>query len=122
VPLPIISDKKRVQEAYETMRREGQSHNMAEMLATRRVPTLRTNATMLAGRKPYFGVDEKQMHSSQVCGTARRYGFDPANYVPTLADYPGDPKAFLPTDDPGGHVKKLGRRLKERVARRTPEA
>jgi hypothetical protein len=114
--LPIISDDRRVQAAYVRMRREGQSHSMAEMLALRKVPTLRTGATMLAGRKAPFG-EERNMHTDRVCGTAKRHGLDPNNYCPTLADYPGDPKAFLPNDDPAGHVKKLKRRLDEKVAR-----
>jgi hypothetical protein len=113
----IISDLPEVQRAYERMRSKGQSHNMAEMLALRQVPTLRTNATMLAGREPHYGVEQNNMYSRAVNGTAKRYGLDPANYCPGLADYAGDPKAFLPTDDPGGHVKRLERRQKEKIQR-----
>jgi hypothetical protein len=115
--MTIISDIPAVQRAYERLRRAGQSHNIAEMLATRSVPRLRTNATVLAGRQPYFGVEENQMHTNAVCGTAKRYGFDPANYCPGLADYAGDPKAFLPTDDPLGHVKRIRRRQHEKIQR-----
>lgn len=39
-PYPIVSENPREQERYEQLRREGQSHNLAEMFATRSFPAI----------------------------------------------------------------------------------
>ena len=111
---PTISDNRAVQCAYVAMRQAGQSHNMAEMLATRQVPSLRTNTTLLAAHSRHksrycWGNDK---HTKCVHGAAKQYGLNPDNYVETLARYPGDPQAFLPNDDPQGHIKKVQRSQK----------
>jgi len=98
------------EQMYRKLRKDGVSHNMAEILAHRQCPGLRTGSTMLRNRKPYFGIDQDQKHTNAIQATAKRHGLDPANYCPTLADYAGDPKAFLPHDDPAGHVKRVERK------------
>lgn len=115
---PTVSDYPDVQAAYEAMREAGQSHNMAELLACRQCPSLRTNTSFIAAennRKPYYGLEENQKHSNALRKTARRLNAHPNNYNPTLADYPGDPKAFLPNDDPMGHIKKITRQREEAI-------
>ena len=115
-----VSDHPGVQAAYEAMRRDGQSHRMAEMLALRQCPSLRTNATILAAesnRAPHYDLEEDNLHSRAIVKTANRLGVHPRQYQPTYADFPGDPKAYLPNDDPGGHLKKLDQLHKDRQNR-----
>lgn len=122
---PRISEHTAVQRAYERMRRRGQSHNMAEMLSLRRIPACRTNATLLAavnGAKDEFTFEDNGMHSKAVLKAANRVGVHPRQYQPQLADFAGDPKAFLPNDDPRGHLKKLERRQKEKTAKLTEQS
>lgn len=47
-----VSDDPRVQASYEAMRRQGQSHNIAEMLALREPPTDQDDRRFLAGLRP----------------------------------------------------------------------
>lgn len=117
---PSISENRAVQRAYERMRQNGQSHNMAEMLALRKIPACRTNATLLAAvnsDKEQWSFSQPNMHSKAVVESANKLGVHPKQYQPEWADYAGDPKAFLPNDDPGGHLKKLKRRQKEKETR-----
>ena len=115
-----ISEHTAVQQAYERMRQSGQSHSMAEMLALRRVPACRTNATLLAAvtnEKEAYTFDDGGMHSKAVVKAANRMGVHPKQYRPQLADFAGDPKAFLPNDDPRGHLKRVEQSRKDRGAR-----
>ncbi|MFA7177157.1 MAG: hypothetical protein WC114_07915 [Smithellaceae bacterium] len=117
---PTISDNPAVQQDYERMRERGQSHNIAEMLALKRTPTLRTDATLLAavnGAKEDFSFEQDNLHSKAVVKTAKRLGVHPKQYQPTLADYAGDPKAFIPNDNARGHLKRVAQHHKDRCAR-----
>jgi len=47
---PVISRDPAIQQEYERMRRDGQSHNCAEMFATQTSPGLQTDTRFLHGR------------------------------------------------------------------------
>ncbi len=117
---PTISEHPTLQQAYERMRKRGQSHNIAEMLALRQTPPIRTDATLLAavnGAKEDFSFEQDNIHSKAVVKTAKRLGVHPKQYQPTLADYAGDPKAFIPNDNARGHLKRVAQYHKDRCAR-----
>ena len=48
---PKVSDNPEIQSLYEEIRRGGESHKLAEMLALRQVPNLQTDTRRLAGTK-----------------------------------------------------------------------
>jgi len=78
---PLISNDLYVQRSYEAMRDNGQSHNMAEMLATRRGPALETDTRFMTG----WGGPQYSMQ---------------------LARYPGDPEGWVSHPDDYKRVLK----------------
>lgn len=84
---------------------------MKEVLNSRKMPSIRTDATFLANHgtlRKQFENDDRQL--SKVVEEARKRGYNPnANdtYIPTLARYTGDPLAFVPAGNPRGHIKKV---------------
>jgi hypothetical protein len=111
---PTISDNPRTQAFYESMRRKGESHNMAEMLAVREAPGVETDSTFFAGigtlAKQFEG-DEKVLE--HVVSRAKALGYNPNPndfYNGALVDPeigPGDPAAFVPATGGRGHVRKV---------------
>lgn len=95
--VPTISDDPAVQARYVEMRRNGESHNMAEMLATRSFPGFSTDDTFMRGWKtgeqfadnPALGNYYRQVAESQGCSTQGKA------YISGLAEYPGDPRAWV---------------------------
>lgn len=94
---PVISPFTSVQEAYEAMRRDGQSHNIAEMLALQQSPAIQTDATFLAGH-----CNGNQFEKTPIVGDfyrteAERAGVNTKGkvYKSSLAEYAGDPKAWV---------------------------
>jgi hypothetical protein len=89
---PRVSHNNSVQEAYERMRRDGQSHNMAEMLACRSVPGIRTDSTFMR---------DANARSAHVPLSARKaakkagVSTDGKVFMTQLADSPNDPKAWV---------------------------
>ncbi len=82
---------------YFTMRRKGESHRLALLLATRSFPSVRTDSTFLADRAngrqfegcPQLGDAYKQIaeaHGASVTGKV---------YLSQLAEFPGDPQAWV---------------------------
>ena len=96
---------------YRTCIRRGSSPRLAELFALRQAPGLNTDATFLAGRgtlQDQFKGDEIVL--DQITKTAKRHGYNPnANdvYISSLAQFPGDPKAFVPPTNAKGHVRKV---------------
>ncbi len=74
-------------------------------------PSIRTNATMLAGvgtLRSQFGDNEPEL--DRVVTAARQQGYEPKAtdyYAPSLAKRCGDPAAFVPTADLKGHVRRV---------------
>jgi hypothetical protein len=88
---PLVSENPLIQAAYETMRADGQSHSMAEMLATRSLPGIRTDATFMT-KKP-----RRQNLPRSYYKNARKAGVvtDGKYYDGQMARYPGDPEAWV---------------------------
>jgi|2_EtaG_2_1085320.scaffolds.fasta_scaffold00414_9 hypothetical protein len=76
-----------------------EKQNMAGMAEARRAPGCVTDSTFFAGvgtLSEQFRGEERQL--SQMVANAKANGYTPANgdfYQEGLADYPGDPKAFV---------------------------
>jgi len=108
---PLISPDPAQQHAYVTMRRRGESHNIAEMCALQAVPKLRTDTTFLAGvgtLQSQFSDNEAELH--RVVKDAKKQGYTPKStdyYCPSLAKRCGDPEAFVPHDQPKSYVRNL---------------
>jgi hypothetical protein len=95
---PIISDNVAVQLFYEQCRLEGQSHNLAEMFALQQGPALQTDTTWLAsvdaGGNQFA---ENPELGDKLAKQARDEGrnISGAVYMSSLADFPGDPRAWV---------------------------
>lgn len=90
-----------IQSMYEQLRARGESHSMAEMLAYRQAPGAQTDREFMMGHptlEQQIG-DNDRHYINQVTSNYRAAtGHDPNPghlYVQTLAQYPGDPKAFV---------------------------
>jgi hypothetical protein len=97
--LPRVSEDEAVQARYEAMRRKGESHRLAEMLAFGQGPALLTDAVFL----------ENHCNGSQWAGPAQEWigdlykqeaakaGVDVKGkiYLGGLARFPGDPEAWV---------------------------
>lgn len=107
---PIISSNYEVQIFYESMRDNGVSHTLAEMLALRKSANFVSDATFMRG---HFNGNQfekfnrsgefyrKKANAAGVSTVGKRY-------LSGLAAYPGDPRAWVSTRD---EIKKL---MKER--------
>lgn len=95
---PVISSNPAVQAHYEAARREGTSHSLAEMFALGQGPTLKTDATFLAGLSTNGSQFENTPHfGDYYAAEARKHGQDPKGkvYLSGLAAFPGDPEAWV---------------------------
>ena len=110
ISFPVISEELDVQAFYIEMRQDGQSHNLAEMLALKRCPSLDTDTRFNAGLgtlRSHFK-DESELH--RVVKAAKKQGYTPKDtdsYQPFLAKSCGDPAAFVPHDNPKSHICKV---------------
>lgn len=111
---PQISDDPGVQAAYESMRDAGESHNISEMLATKRLPGSLTDREFFRGAgtlADQFRGEEEML--TTLAANARREGVS-LNYTdvycPPIAEYPLDPKACVPAGGGRGYVKDLCRK------------
>ncbi len=108
---PIVSNDPAKQAQYVTMRKAGQAHGMAAILATRRAPGAKTNRELFRGIRPLgdqFNGEENMLRRLQA--NAEREGVSVGYnslYVPGLAKYPMDPLACVPSSEGAGYVKKL---------------
>ena len=84
---------------------------MDEVLRNRKMPAIRTDAQFLANHgtlDKQFEGDARQLDA--ITDTAKKHGYNPSpndTYIPTLARFPGDPLAFVPSGSPKGHIKKV---------------
>lgn len=108
---PLISDNIAVQAFYEHLRGEGESHNIAEMLAFQQAPRGMTDAVFFEG----YGTIDKQFAGDekvrdQIIKRAKASGYKVNQndvYLSALARYPGDPEAFVPATGGRGHIKEV---------------
>ncbi len=101
VPIwPWVSDDQAIQFSYEEMRRNGESHAIAEMLATRSFPGVKgTDSVFMQGRKldgqqfeeapPNVGAHHMELARKAGVNTSGKY------YSGTMARFPGDPRAWV---------------------------
>jgi hypothetical protein len=83
---------------YFFLRERGSSHNLASMVATQRGPGVNTDDTFFRVFKPLSEQFASDAELNKVVGIARRHGYNPGIhdvYVPQLARFRGDPKAFI---------------------------
>lgn len=94
---PQISSDPRVQVRYIKMRKAGESHSMAEMLATRSFPGVRTDSTFNEGRCNGNQFESHPGLGNHYQGIAAAAGVSTTGktYLSSLADFPGDPKAWV---------------------------
>lgn len=98
---------------YIKMRRCGESHDLAEMCALQMSPKAETDREFFAGigsLESQFGGEGHTNDMDQVIATAKRHGYKPNLndvYVPGLASFRGDPKAFVPPTGGRGHIKRV---------------
>ena len=84
---------------------------LREVLDGRKMPAIRTDAQFLANHgtlDKQFEGDARQLEA--VTNAAKSHGYTPSpndTYIPTLARFPGDPLAFVPSDSPKNHIKKV---------------
>jgi hypothetical protein len=97
VNYPIISSEPHIQAHYENSRRAGTSHNLAEMFALRLPPMSNSDREFLEGH-----VNGNQFEKTPAIGNryrrmARAAGVNPTGkvYLSGLAEYPGDPRAWI---------------------------
>lgn len=109
--IPIISPLPYVQEHYETCRRNGCNHNLAEMLAFKTAPASRTDDDFFRGvgtLDKQLGDDDGHYQAQVLANYAKATGGGRPNenyvYNAGLAEFPGDPRAFL---DSAGSAKRL---------------
>jgi hypothetical protein len=97
IVLPTISRNPFIQERYEIMRLRGESHNMAEILATRKFPGSRTDREFNAGRvngnqfEHVPGLGDYYRKIAEEAGVSVTGKF----YCSGLASWPGDPTAWV---------------------------
>lgn len=97
---PIVSDDSQIQAEYVAARKRGESHNFAEMVALQRFPGLGQTDTKLFRNYGTLldqcgGVERE---AARVVSNAKKHGYSPGYndvYMPTLAQFPGDPRAFV---------------------------
>lgn len=100
---------------YQRMRIDGQSHKMAIMLASRSFPGVRTDATFNTGRcngnqfadKPALGDHYRRIAEAAGVSTTGKH------YCSGLADFPGDPTAWI---SDRGDVLRVAREKGYRVS------
>lgn len=99
--IPVISPLPYVQNAYSAMRAAGESHSMAEMLAYRQSPAAQTEREFMMGHpslEKQIGDADGHYINDVTANYRAATGHNPNPgdlYVSTLAQYPGDPKAFV---------------------------
>lgn len=95
---------------YAMMRFNGQSNNMAAMIAMQKGPGLNTDSVFFQGAKPLYDQFGSQKHLNHYLKAAKKHGFTPSKnstYMPGLARFQGDPEAFVDHTQGRGYIRKL---------------
>lgn len=124
---PVISAEASVQAHYEACRKNGCTHELAEMLATRSFPgTKGTDRAFMEGRhrdgSQFEGLPD--IVGKEYVRKALAAGVNPAGkyYSGTLARFPGDPRAWIDgLDDARRVAKERGVGLSGAINVKTPE-
>ncbi len=97
---PIVSNNINVQAFYVHVRRNGESHSIAEMLAFQKAPAMQNSDQMfLRGKHQDHGLDKNDRFAESYIRRAHAGGVNPHGkvYMSNLADKrgPGDPEAWV---------------------------
>lgn len=120
--VPLIEDpngpNRHIQDAYQNMRARGESHSMAEMLAYRQSPSANTDREFqMHGTLDKQIGDPENIYLNEVTSNYRKATGQNPNpnhlYVQSLAQYPGDPRAFVADR---GDVKRRAEELNVSVS------
>lgn len=95
--IPIVSRNPAIQAHYETCRRNGCGHGLAEILAFRQPPKARTDREFMMGLQngQQFDGDEATACCFRDIAAADGVSVAGKYYETQLADFPGDPKAWV---------------------------
>lgn len=99
---PVVSSHNSVQQTYEAMRRDGESHSIAEMLALQQPPRIETDATFLAGNCNGNQFEANPEIGDLYAREAAAHGLTSTKglvYKSSLAAFPGDPQAWVGSRD-----------------------
>jgi hypothetical protein len=94
---------------YLAERRRGVEHVWAAMTATRKGPALNTDVSFFEGKR-FLGDGLNDQQLACVIRAAKASGYNPSQadiYVPALASFVGDPKAFVPAAGGRSHIKAV---------------
>ena len=94
---------------YVRLRREGQAHRFAEMVAAQHAPSCNTDDTFFAGL-PRLAEQMPERQLNTLLANAKKHGYTPpadAVYQSGLARFPGDPEAFVTRSMGRGYIKRL---------------
>jgi hypothetical protein len=112
LPYDIANAAPAVQERYLEQIAMGAAPRMAEMIALRKAPRVMTDSVFFEGR----GTLDKQFEGTpcgqldELINAAKAAGYTPNPndvYEPGLAEFFGDPKAFVPPTGGMGHVQRV---------------
>ena len=85
------------------------SSKLDEMFAARKAPGIRTDSNLFTSSEQRRTVGGGVMRDHYVT-QAKKHGYTPDEndvYCPTLADFPGDPKAFIRPGEGRSHIRKV---------------
>lgn len=111
--IPIVDSDPAIQSRYEEFRRHGNSHNFSEMMAFKQPPGSQSDTDFQRGIGTLASQigDPENIYLNEVTGTYRKLtGHNPGNreiYMPGLAQFPGDPRAFVAS---GSEAKRVAER------------
>lgn len=94
---------------YLRIRREGETHRWAEMLAMGAPPRIMTDAVYFAGHAGRVE-DMHPIQARAMLTAAHRQGFKPGPndvYCPSIATSPGDPLAWVPPTGGRAHIRRV---------------
>ena len=113
VPIEVRARGKLAVEIYEGCIKRGESVLLAEMLAMQQAPRGMTDDVFFEGigtLEQQFGGGDGAKQLEELVARSQAAGHTPGYndyYVAGIADYPGDPKAFVPRTGGRAHVKKV---------------
>jgi len=99
---PVVSPVPGIQKAYEASRRQGECHNISEIVAFRQVPGVNTDTSFMSGcynQNQFAGSKgPNEVIAKGYVELAKRAGvtdLGARRYVSQIARYPGDARAWI---------------------------
>lgn len=113
LPRDIATASPAAQQRYRDNIAQGMTPNLAEMLALRKAPRVMTDAVFFEGRgtlDKQFGEKDELRQLDELIAAAKSHGYTPNPndvYEDGLADFFGDPKAFVSPSGGMTHVRRV---------------